>query len=105
MGDERPGWSVSHSDTLRDLGKVDGPDQSSKPESPYSRTGLCRGLIFEDFGQSELIEVQEMDNPTHFQGTPPNLDGSSKKRLTWTNTLARSNPQSSPVLEGFYLLY
>ena len=56
---------MSHSDTMGNRGKVGGPEQSGRSELGYSKVGLGRGLIFENFGQSGLIEVPEMNNPAH----------------------------------------
>ena len=84
LADERPGVSVSRSDTLADRGRVDGPQQSDISKPRYSKTGLGRGLIFENFGQSGLIEVPEMENPAHVlilrSGSPSVVEWRSEGR-------------------------
>ena len=75
---------MPHSNTSGDRGKVDGPEQSGTSEPRYSKIGLGRGLIFENFGQSGMIEVPEMENPAHVlilrSGSPSIIEWRSEGR-------------------------
>jgi AraC family transcriptional regulator len=56
---------VSNSDTLGDHSQIVGPANPALAQPIYSKTQLGNGLVFENYPQSGLIEVPEMDNPAH----------------------------------------
>ena len=76
---------MSISVILDDRDKIRDPSRSEPAEPFYSRTQLGSGLIFENYPQSGLIEVPEMDGPAHVlilrSGSPSVIESRSEGRF------------------------